>query len=417
MASLDTINAAVADFRESISESMRDFISYTKQRLSDFAGSVDSSRSSELDYIDAAISEMTAELDEFNSKASANKADIQFPLETDSFKDTLDLSTLTKYTPLYKDITTGTNDIVDTLLPIINLPTTKEAINSLVSKQEYTTKYLSCFDSVVEACQEFRSDIGSPSELFNSILYLENERNLYITKLAFLQEDIKVSSKGFRKPNSLNVFGRTEVLEKYNREFFTKYQEALSKVNDQLAALYAKAIDILLTKESFSVSMSSKLLDSLIDASKMNTEFAIEEVKLAFLKYSTESDSAIKKLESERTAIKLKEEAFIKAAQLLFEVQAERAKRGFEAIRKKVEADITLTLKDTEIGAEEIKLRVDGGVKELEFLARRLDYWANVMGQQAQDKSSSIAQANAVYQKALSTFGVNAIALATKKGS
>ena len=416
MADLTTLNASVADFRETISESMADFVSLTKNRLEWFTSEVDDNRRTELDYIDAIVTSLVSELDDYLSQSEDNKGSLRFPLETDSFNEVIDLSTLTKYTPLYKDITNTTNDIVNTLLPVINLPADSVGIKDLIKGQAYTTKYLACFDNIINKCINLGSDIGSPSTLFSSILYFENERNLYLSGLAMLEQDIKVSSKGFRKPNSINVFGRTELVEKFNRNLLAKYKEALNVVNNQLATLYAKAINLLVGKESFSISMSGKLLDSLVDASNLNTEFAVEEVKIAFLEYSSNADAAIKKLNAELTNIKTKEEAFIKAAQLLFEVQSERALRGFDAVRKKVEADIALALKDAEIGAEEIKLRVEGGLKELDFLARRLDYWANVMAQQAQDKSNSIEQANKVYQQTLSTLGSSVIALNTTKG-
>lgn len=394
---------------------MADFIDITSQRVSNFAADVSQNRLDELDYIDSTISNLVTELNDYISDTVSNKNDLQFPLDTDSFNKIIDLSTLTKYVPGYKDITGSTDDIVDTLLPIINLPTTERDIKDLVSNQTYTTKYLSCFDAIINECISLGSDIGSPSTLFNSILYFENERNLYVSRLAMLEQDAKVSSKGFRKPNSVSVFGRTELVEKFNRDLLAKYKEALNTVNNQLATLYTKAINLLVGKESFSIAMSSKLLDSLVDASSLNTAFSVEEVKIAFLEYSSNADAAIKSLDAALTNIKTREQAFIKSAQLLFEVQSERALRGFEALKKKVDADIELTLKDVEIGAEEIKLRVEGGLKELDFLVKRLDYWANVMQQQAQDKSNSIEQANEVYRKTLSTLGTHAVALNTTK--
>lgn len=409
MADISSVVTYVDGFRDALDGRMESFFRNLRSMIDSFESVVDNYRDTELDYITQAISDIISEQ---SGKLTTNKVSTN-PL--DSFKEIAALSTISEYTPEYKDITTDTAEIVDNLLELLNLPNDSSSILSLVSKSNYTPSVLKCADSFISKCLTFTSDIGLPSDLYSSIVDFELEKNLLELKYLLSKSDAKFSSKGFRKPISSSVYQRTELIEKFNRDRLPKYKEAIETVNNRMADLLSKAIQAQLSKINVEIDMSGSLVDDLISASVQQMELEVELRKIELLSYRVDSQEAITSLQQGLKAIKAKEEAGRKVAQTLFKVQLDKALAMFEAYKAKAQSDIYLSVKESAVNSEVLVSNIKAKVQEISFIRSRLADWSQAMAKQSDDKITHLQAANKSYQEALKTTGQNAIALSTEK--
>lgn len=409
MADLSTVAGYVDGFRNTLDDRMDQFFRYTKSRMDSFESDVDSSRTTELNYIKASIDGIIKEI----SKRKVTQHVSTNPLK--DFKEFGALSTIQEYIPIYRDITTNTDSLISNLIEILNLPTDSESILSLVSKQNYTPTILACADSFITKCLNLTSDIGLPSELYLSILNFELEKHLLELRYQYIKSDAETSSKRFRKPNSNSVYKRTILIEEFNRSRLPRYKDAIETINNRMAELLAKAIQAQLSKVNIEIDMSSTLVDDLVNATINRMEFEVELRKIEFTKYRTTSTEAITSLQQAIKVINAKEQAGRKIAQELFKVQLIKALSLFEAQKAKAQAKIELSLRESSINTETLLINIKAKLQEIDFIKTRLGVWAQQMAQQSDDKIKHLESANQYYKTALQSTGQSAIALSTEK--